>query len=505
MKSGRNDSCPCGSGKKYKKCCLLKDQAAEQRELSRSEVERLESAVTELARTDASRISEPNRVSSSASCIQPPRPATPPDPLMDAINARWEEFEATTDDEGRRNLFVKTLDEPELMDDEMAFEMLSSLFDGAVESGERDQFEDLLDQLRERLPDVYATGRKYYLNWKIVNAVASRRPERVLGLAREMAEIAGEEVDLYAQMVDLLAYHGMLRELGEASRIAWPLINDADDIMWGQEVFARWGADCLLFERMERMEEVDGRDPELIEQTRFYFEDLRVKLFADYVSHLSGRANRTWSLSDFQKPPSKGRKKTREQNSDDEDPVRKRPAKDDEQEALASLCDEFVDYARRREGVSYTKAALARDNITRYILDRQAGELVPRQSPFEAMTNPQPKPIPRVPDHYLCPDRETLDRFFAILLHFMNPQIYDVAATFELIPAWLRFLETRGLIAPAQREATLADLRGLHPTLLKLWEGDRADPMLAENLQTWNETIATTGSLSRIAPIAAMR
>jgi uncharacterized protein YecA (UPF0149 family) len=25
-KAGRNDPCPCGSGKKYKKCCMLKDQ-----------------------------------------------------------------------------------------------------------------------------------------------------------------------------------------------------------------------------------------------------------------------------------------------------------------------------------------------------------------------------------------------------------------------------------------------------------------------------------------------
>src|ERR1035441_6604012 len=25
---GRNDPCPCGSGKKYKKCCLPKDEAA---------------------------------------------------------------------------------------------------------------------------------------------------------------------------------------------------------------------------------------------------------------------------------------------------------------------------------------------------------------------------------------------------------------------------------------------------------------------------------------------
>jgi hypothetical protein len=27
-KAGRNDACPCGSGKKYKKCCALKAQRA---------------------------------------------------------------------------------------------------------------------------------------------------------------------------------------------------------------------------------------------------------------------------------------------------------------------------------------------------------------------------------------------------------------------------------------------------------------------------------------------
>ena len=28
MKVGRNDPCPCGSGKKYKQCCLRKEQAS---------------------------------------------------------------------------------------------------------------------------------------------------------------------------------------------------------------------------------------------------------------------------------------------------------------------------------------------------------------------------------------------------------------------------------------------------------------------------------------------
>ena len=33
-KTGRNDPCPCGSGNKYKKCCLAKDEAAGREQLA---------------------------------------------------------------------------------------------------------------------------------------------------------------------------------------------------------------------------------------------------------------------------------------------------------------------------------------------------------------------------------------------------------------------------------------------------------------------------------------
>ncbi len=32
-KIGRNDACPCGSGKKYKRCCEKKEDEVRQREL----------------------------------------------------------------------------------------------------------------------------------------------------------------------------------------------------------------------------------------------------------------------------------------------------------------------------------------------------------------------------------------------------------------------------------------------------------------------------------------
>ena len=45
-KPGRNDRCPCGSGKKYKQCCLTADEAAERRQMLEAEVRRAERVAT---------------------------------------------------------------------------------------------------------------------------------------------------------------------------------------------------------------------------------------------------------------------------------------------------------------------------------------------------------------------------------------------------------------------------------------------------------------------------
>jgi Tfp pilus assembly protein PilF len=36
-KPGRNDPCPCGSGNKYKKCCLAKEEAVEREQLAEAD------------------------------------------------------------------------------------------------------------------------------------------------------------------------------------------------------------------------------------------------------------------------------------------------------------------------------------------------------------------------------------------------------------------------------------------------------------------------------------
>lgn len=56
MKLGRNDPCHCGSGKKYKQCCLAKDEAKERAARAQAaEKAAREPAGTETATSQASR------------------------------------------------------------------------------------------------------------------------------------------------------------------------------------------------------------------------------------------------------------------------------------------------------------------------------------------------------------------------------------------------------------------------------------------------------------------
>ena len=85
---------------------------------------------------------------------------------------------------------------------------------------------------------------------------------------------------------------------------------------------------------------------------------------------------------------------------------------------------------------------------------------------------------------YTRPDRNSLDRFLAELLNFINPQYYKATATLELVPAWLRFLESRRLIDPEQREQTLSELRGLDTEFLKAVK-NHSDPALRRAMENW--------------------
>ncbi len=461
MKIGRNELCHCGSGQKYKTCCMRKDRQATHEKYEAEQLQLTANAEKQsVSETEEPVVPRPLRM-----------PEPPPDPHMEAIYARWEEFEKVKDYISRIDLFQKTLDEPELMDDENAFSMLNEIYTSCIQHGERERFDELVRMLRERIPDVYENNRKYCLQWLLSNAIANGRDEIVCSLAREIGEIACEDADIFAQCLDELAYHGKLTALSDSMQIAWPLIKDSSDV-WSPDTFATLGADYVVFDCLERDPQLDARDPALIERARFYYDDLNIDQFADYVTHLAGRADRRWTMDDFAFGSRRHKRSRPEADA-------KKTAEDN----LRDLGTEFSGYSRREQGVPYTKAALAWQNIIQYILDRQNGKIVSNDGVAH-----------RAPDHNLCPDRASLNVYFNDMFDSFTSKAHTMAATWELIPAWLRFLEIRGLITADQHQKTLADLQELQLQLSAFWNGYHDDPALAHNTRDWPRSANTSAS-----------
>jgi SEC-C motif len=461
MNIGRNDPCHCGSGKKYKKCCLENEEEARRKE--------------------AAPPPTPNHNKAS-------------DPHLEAWNARYEEFEAS-DYEARIALFKRTLDDIELMDGEMAFEMLSGLFAQAAERDERDRYDLLIESLRERLPEVYKNEAHFLLENRILNALVMRRPEAVRTLALELAELAGDHIDRWNLMESQLAYHGYLDTLVEAMRLAWPEVRASNGIVpWGIDEFNERALQYETLNYVAKTPKPKGDDPALLERLRFFAgEGLNADRTRVIVGYLSGQTERQWVMDDFKLAPPKRRSRDDWDGEAGEEEVKEARTPDSAKINLYDLTLQFVNYAHRIEGVAWTKANLASDEIFNFIVRRHAGDLEYRESMFDSMlrsVGQKRGPIKKFGryEHLLCPDRERLDTFLAGKLQLLNHQPHKVAATMELIPAWMRFLETQRLLDAVLRKETLEILKPLAGDLLKPFDTLRSsDPTLHEAIKRGSE------------------
>ena len=125
MKAGRNDACPCGSGKKYKKCCLAKGPAALAPQRVADSV--LRSVIgPPQARSSIARSSKSGSSNVMAHLTTAAKPPSPPDPIAERGDRRFNEFESQSED-GRIAVFHKAMEDTEVMNDSMADEMLSVL------------------------------------------------------------------------------------------------------------------------------------------------------------------------------------------------------------------------------------------------------------------------------------------------------------------------------------------------------------------------------------------
>jgi hypothetical protein len=361
------------------------------------------------------------------------------------------------------------------MDAGSAFEMLQALFTKTAVHDQRRRFGELVADLRRQQPEIVAANAHWLCHWQIRHALADGRLADVPSLAQEMAQTADTHMDLFAQTLDVLAYHGQLPVLVDMMRQAWPLIQQSGEIV-GRSVdeFATRATDATIFHHLETHAAPDAHDPALRQQLEVYF-DIDIDGLARYLAHLTGQAERAWRTSDFDFA-----------DHDEKEAEAKRKRANQVAQNLATLLIELVGCLRRRDDIPYSKGNLFRQQLPPYLVARRTGQLAPRD-----VTNlmGSGRPMPRLPEpqslHPLCPDADTLERYLAKLLHFANPYPYRAAVLFELTPAWLRFLESNRLIDAQQPRQKLPDLKKLKPDLARYWQQYHEDLALQREAENW--------------------
>ena len=99
-KPGRNDPCPCGSGKKYKKCCQPKEQAEERKIIAKEQAAREEYAAARRQEQRAAKAELLERFAEAAAVTEYDEElTTASNAAVDLVNAgKLEEAEAAARD-----------------------------------------------------------------------------------------------------------------------------------------------------------------------------------------------------------------------------------------------------------------------------------------------------------------------------------------------------------------------------------------------------------------------
>lgn len=409
VRVGRNDPCPCGSGKKYKKCCTG---------------------------------------------LPLPTPQTRPLP---AREPQIREFETL-------------LDTADVYEDLLLNEF-SRARDQAFRRRDRASIESWLDRIETDHAAAFQSCWPWYFECRMANAVLDKPAEALWAHKGELVRLARECGETYGRVVDLLAWHGHTTLLAETAREALTFEEHVGSVYLGRDEFESDAVRYTLFRLLEETPDLDPFEPALRDRlprlAGLSWEGVEIILY-----HLGGRGGPEWRMEAL-------------------DPSLEDLDEDDVAWNLFELSLQFLGHLHRVEGIPYTRAELARAPLLRYLLWRV-------KAVWDAAGEPNPAEL----EQALVPDAKSIDFFLRKLGDIFAPFYYQWAALFQMIPAWLRFLVSRGLATRERSRSTLDELRSIGVEIVKRFEVCDVDPDLADALRPWPDLPRPSPSAAAVPPEA---
>jgi len=272
-------------------------------------------------------------------------------------------------------------------------------------------------------------------------------------------EAVGQETAVFQHTTDMLSYHNQLASLIHLLQTAHAKLKAGKTASeWHQQTLTALLMNALVFQYLESgAGDSDSAPPELTAALQIIV-PIEAEALNRYLAHLAGYTQYQWKLEYLTEHPPQN---------------------------MAALMIEFLAFAHKEAGVAYGRSHLIRALLPTYFVERRTGQLNPRQDLGDLMRSGRPIPKPKPNPHPLAPDADTLQRFLAKLLNYDPVRPYPAAALYTLLPTWLRFLQARHLLTPAEAKATLDDLASLQGDLHTFLSNLAGDEALATVVAQW--------------------
>ncbi|HMA65636.1 MAG: SEC-C metal-binding domain-containing protein [Fibrobacterota bacterium] len=217
----RNSPCPCGSGKKYKKCCLVEDEKIALQKLSGANVASYDEPIPDdhlledlKPGSDFEQVSEPENEN-----------VTRLWDMIDSLKYPDDTFKCLSIIE----TFIKTF--PDLVVESCVIDEMFYLEENLFRKKSHNMYCSLLENVEKYAPQFYNDEFEYFDLPRVRNAIANKQIDKVELLLERFKKDPVTTVDSLSTMVDLLAWAGLDKELLELAKVTYKPLENSDDVL----------------------------------------------------------------------------------------------------------------------------------------------------------------------------------------------------------------------------------------------------------------------------------
>ena len=501
MKLGRNEECHCGSGKKYKKCCLKSDQKS-QREKSQSKS--ISPAFAELKETLSKAFEKED--------------SGPPDPLDPLRDEFWNEFsDSNTFTEKITLTETMLLEQPELCSPSIAFEVATELYEKLEDENDYERYLQFTQTLEKQAPESWDKEKHYLLDYQAIVALFLGDFELARAAFLRFSECADRDLELYDKLISYFAWHGQDELIVEGLAKARVAVKAAKDkfLQGTYEELCYQQANYDLLDTISKLDEQQLQDvqnnplPEIqafrerlttIDETEGNFIQDKI---TETLSYILNEKQVSSVLEDYkidkelhlyqQENEDMFWDEDEDEDDDHEEELEEDPAK----VHLNGLIHQFKHYGYFEENIPMPHLLEGSYHLYRFLLARGFGDLdndepslfnTPKIKRKKHGQKTKPQEIPLEATHPLIFTTQEFKRYMKRYgYRFLFTPYHNLGSFLEIVPVWLRFLNKLEFLNKDRNQDILIKLKLQVEELNKLCESATHDKALVAKLQNWPE------------------